>query len=123
MCQGAVTIDGDRVSKNLAYYVIAHASKFVRPGSVRISSTQKGDKTVGLTEDEERRGTGAMRVALYENNDILPNVAFHTPDGKIVLIVANDSYNVNRFRIKYNGKIANVRLEPGAVGTYVWDKE
>lgn len=120
MCQGAVTIDGNMVSKNLAYYVIAHASKFVRPGSVRISSTQKGDKTVSLTEDEERRGTNAMRVGIYENFDILPNVAFRTPDGKIVLIVANDSYTVNRFRIKYHGKIASVRLEPGAVGTFVW---
>lgn len=35
MCQGALTIDKDSVSRNLAYYVIAHASKFVRPGSVR----------------------------------------------------------------------------------------
>ena len=33
MCQGAITIDGDQVSRNLAYYAVAHASKFVRPGS------------------------------------------------------------------------------------------
>lgn len=32
MCQGALTIDKDSVSRNLAYYVIAHASKFVAPG-------------------------------------------------------------------------------------------
>ena len=120
MCQGAVTIDKDEVTKNLAYYTIAHASKFVRPGSVRISSTQKGDKIISLTEDEERRGTGAMRVGISENYDIFPNVAFRTPDGKIVLIVVNDSSNSNFFRIKYHGKFANVRLQPGAVGTYVW---
>ncbi len=38
LCLGAVTIDGNTVTRNPAYYVIAHASKFVRPGSVRIGS-------------------------------------------------------------------------------------
>ncbi|HBC78543.1 MAG TPA: glucosylceramidase, partial [Bacteroidales bacterium] len=54
MCQGAITINGDIVSRNIAYYTIAHASKYIRPGSVRIASTNKGDKTVGLYEDEQR---------------------------------------------------------------------
>jgi O-glycosyl hydrolase len=31
------------VSLNLAYYTIAHVSKFVRPGSVRIGSTWRSD--------------------------------------------------------------------------------
>jgi len=123
MCQGAVTIDKDMYTKNIAFYTIAHASKFIRPGSIRIASTQKGDKVISLTEDEEQRGKGAMRVGISENYDILPNVAFRTPDGKIVLIVANDSFNTNAFRIKYNGKLANIRLQPGAVGTYVWKQE
>jgi glucosylceramidase len=118
MCQGAVTIDGDKVSRNIAYYVIAHASKFVRPGSVRIGSTNKGDAAVQLTTDEEQREV--VRVAVLKNNDALPNVAFRTPDGKIVLIVANDSYATGNFRIQYEGQYANIRLQPGAVGTYVW---
>ena len=37
---GAVTIDGDKVVRNPGYYVVAHASKFVRPGSVRIHSSE-----------------------------------------------------------------------------------
>ena len=37
ICQGAVTIDKDSVTNNLAYYAMAHTSKFVRPGSVRIA--------------------------------------------------------------------------------------
>jgi glucosylceramidase len=118
MCQGAVTLDGDKVSRNLAYYTIAHASKLVRPGSVRIASTNRGDQAVALTDDEER--PGAVRVAVIDNADVLPNVAFKTPEGKIVLIVANDSYIVNTFRVQYNGQFANLRLNPGAVGTYVW---
>jgi glucosylceramidase len=90
----------------------------VRPGSVRIASTGRGDQTVSLTDDEER--TGAVRVTVIENADVLPNVVFKTPEGKIVLIVANDTYSVNSFRVQYNGQFVNLRLNPGAVGTYVW---
>ena len=118
MCQGAVTLDGDKVTRNVAYYVAAHASKFVRPGSVHIASTNRGDQSVSLTTDEER--PEVVRVSIISNNDALPNVAFKTPEGKIVLIVANDSYAVTSFRIQHNGQYASLRLNPGAVGTYIW---
>ena len=98
MCQGAITIDKDAVSLNLAYYTIAHASKFVRPGSVRIGSTRRGDQTVAMTEDEER--PGSKRMAVIESTQVLPNVAFQTPDGKIVLIVANDTQSVGSFSVQ-----------------------
>lgn len=118
MCQGAITIDRDAVSFNLAYYTIAHASKFVRPGSVRIGSTNLGDQTVSITEDEER--PGVKRATVIANTQVLPNVAFRTPEGKIVLIVANDTQSVSSFTVQYKGESANVRLNPGAVGTYIW---
>jgi glucosylceramidase len=118
MCQGAVTIDGDSVSKNIAYYVVAHASKFVTPGSVRISSTQPGDMAVGLTSDEERREV--VRVSLSKSTDVLPNVAFRTPEGKTVLIVANDSGSTSSFRIQFRSMTAAIKLAPGSVGTYIW---
>ena len=118
MCQGAITISGDTITRNVAYYVIAHASKFVRPGSVRIASTNRGDKTVSLFEDEQR--PGVFRAMLIENTENLPNVAFRTPQGKIVLIVVNDTFSANSFRIQWNGKFVSLRLNPGAVGTYVW---
>ena len=92
-CQGAVTIDGDKVTRNIAYYSVAHASKFVRPGSVRIAS---------------------------DENDILQNVAFKTPDGKKVLIVANTSKEAQTFNIKYKGKTAAATLDGGSVATYIW---
>ncbi len=38
-CKGAITIEGANYFKNVAYYIIAHASKFVPAGSVRISSS------------------------------------------------------------------------------------
>jgi len=59
-------------------------------------------------------------MAVMENTQTLPNVAFKTPDGRIVLIVANDTQSVNSFVVQYNGQFANVRLNPGAVGTSVW---
>lgn len=92
-CQGAVTIDKDAIKRNIAYYSIAHASKFVRPGSVRIASN---------------------------NSDKLPNVAFKTPDGKKVLIVANTSDSAQSFNIKYQGKALTTTLDKGSVGTYIW---
>jgi glucosylceramidase len=118
MCQGAVTINGDRVGKNIGYYVVAHASKFVTPGSVRIASTQVGDMSVDLTNDEERREV--VRVATISNNDVLPNVAFRRPDGKIVLIVANDRLNASSFTVRHKSRMAVIRLDPGDVGTYIW---
>ncbi|WP_121808346.1 glycoside hydrolase family 30 protein [Mucilaginibacter kameinonensis] len=93
MCQGAVTIDKNEVKKNVAYYSVAHASKFVRPGSVRIASN---------------------------SSETLPNVAFKTPDGKKVLIVANTGNGAQDFTIKYQGKILAVKLDKGSVGTYIW---
>jgi glucosylceramidase len=93
MCQGAVTIDKNAVKRNLAYYSIAHASKFVRPGSVRIASN---------------------------TSDKLPNVAFKTPDGKRVLIIANSSDASQDFNIKYQGQEISATLDKGSVGTYIW---
>ena len=93
MCQGAVTIDGDEVTRNLAYYAMAHFSKFVRPGSVRIGSSSPA---------------------------MLPNVAFKAPGGKLVLIVVNAGNARQEFVVRYHGKSLKTRLNEGAVGTYVW---
>jgi glucosylceramidase len=119
MCQGALTVDGDNIARNLAYYVIAHASKFVVPGSERIGSTDRDDSSVGLYEDEQM--PGVFRTLLNDKVASLPNVAFRRPDGKIVLIVVNDTYDVRQFRIQFRGQYASLNLEPGAVGTYVWN--
>lgn len=92
-CLGAITIDGDMVQRNPAYYIIAHAAKLVRPGSVRIgSNTPEG----------------------------LPNVAFRTPAGKIVLIVLNTGAAAKTFSIGYNQKEVMQTLAPGAVATFSW---
>ncbi len=92
-CLGAITINGDSVTRNSAYYIIAHASKFVRPGSKRIASSNLED---------------------------LPNVAFLTADGKIVLIVYNDSKSKQTFDVRYDGTHIAAVLNADAVGTIVF---
>ena len=93
VCQGAFTINGTAVSRNTSYYIIAHASKFVRPGSVRVASNITGN---------------------------LQNVAFLTPTGKKVLIVLNDNTTATTFTVQFNGKNFSTTLNGYAVGTYVW---
>lgn len=90
-CQGAVTI-GEGIRRDVAYYALAHVSKFVRPGSTRISSDLQPS---------------------------LPNVAFKTPSGSVVLIVANEAATTTEFAIKYQGKTATASLPGNSAGTYV----
>ena len=92
-CLGAVTIDGDAIVRNPAYYIVAHASKFVRPGSVRIDSNIP---------------------------DGLPNAAFITPDGKLAVVVLNDSGSEKTFNIKNGNKTITTTLAKGAVGSFIW---
>jgi glucosylceramidase len=94
-CQGAITVGLSGVSRNVSYYIVAHASKFVRPGAVRIASDIP--TTAGTLE----------------------NVAFKNTDGSKVLIVLN-SGGVQSFNISFNSKMVNTVLQPGAVATYVW---
>lgn len=92
-CKGALTISGGGVMRNVAYYIIAHASKFVPPGSVRISSNISGN---------------------------LHNVAFLTPSGKKVLIVENDGNDTQTFNVKFKDLWFTASLPAGAVATYIW---
>ena len=93
-CKGAITINSSaNFDRNVGYYIVAHASKFVPAGSVRIASTVSGS---------------------------LNNVAFSTPGGKKVLIIENDGNAAQLFNVKYNGKWITTSLESGSVGTYVW---
>jgi glucosylceramidase len=92
-CLGTVTVNGNVVTRNPAYYILAHASKFVRPGSVRVSTNMPGN---------------------------IPNVAFRTPEGKKVLIVINTAPVKKNFNVKFRGNTVQLSLESGAAATYIW---
>ena len=92
-CKGALTLGGT-VTRNVGYYIVAHASKFVPAGSVRIGSNITGS---------------------------LENVAFKTPAGKKVLVVENDGTSDATFNINFNSKWTATTLPAGAVGTYIWN--
>jgi len=92
-CKGALTISGT-ITRNVAYYIIAHASRFVPPGSVRVASNV---------------------------SSALQTVAFKTPAGKKVLIVENDGATDASFNIRFNNKWTVTTLPAGAVGTYTWN--
>jgi len=92
-CKGAVTLSGT-VTRNVGYYIVAHASKFVPAGSVRIGSNITGG---------------------------LQNVAFKTPSGSKVLVVENDGTSATTFNIRFKNKWTATTLPAGAVGTYIWN--
>jgi glucosylceramidase len=91
-CEGAITINSG-YTRNVSYYTLAHASKFVPAGSVRIESNSL---------------------------PTLPNVAFITPDGRKVLIVLNNSDKTETFNIGFDKKFATTSLGSGSVATFVW---
>lgn len=119
-CHGAVTIAGDKWHRNIAFYGLAHASEFVPAGSYRISSTSPNDKGTILFEDEQSVGT--MRAVEYEHSGVLPNVAFETPDGRIVLVVANTHSSSESVWVRYHGKYCEIPVESGSVVTLEWNK-
>lgn len=92
-CKGALTLDG-AVNRNVGYYIIAQASRFVPPGSVVVSS-------------------------IVPDNS-LPNVAFITPEGKKVLLVLNDKTTAAQFNIRVGSRQAVANLPAGTAATFVW---
>ncbi|MCC7503790.1 MAG: glucosylceramidase [Saprospiraceae bacterium] len=95
-CKGALTIDdAGNITRNVSYYIVAHAAKFVPPGSVRIGST-------------------------LSYGSALHQVAFRTPEGKTALVVLNESNDLATFNIHYHGKWIVSSLYGGNAGTYVF---
>jgi glucosylceramidase len=91
-CKGALTIDGAIITRNVPYYIIAHVSKFIPTGSVRIAHTAVAN---------------------------LPAVAFKTPESKIVMLVINDAESAQSVNIKLGDKWVKVDMSAGTVATII----
>ena len=87
--RGVLTIDQNtgQVTRNVEYYVLGHASKFVDEGAVRIGSTSVA---------------GAIET-----------VAFRNPDSTRVLIALNNSNNTRTFQVAWRGEVFAYTLQGG----------
>ena len=96
-CRGVITIDSRTgvVTRNFDYYALAHASRFVRPGAVRIAS----DSDVARLES-----------VAFQNAD----------DGSIALIVLNGAANAREFTVRIGSRSFRHNLPGASVATYLW---
>ncbi|MBK0379874.1 glycoside hydrolase family 30 beta sandwich domain-containing protein [Mucilaginibacter segetis] len=92
-CLGGITVSGTSITRNVGYYIIAHASKFVRPGAVRIASNVAGN---------------------------IQNVAFKNSDGSKVVIALNTGSSSVSFKLKWGAESFTYSLAAGAVVTFKW---
>ncbi|MXV14798.1 glucan endo-1,6-beta-glucosidase [Pedobacter sp. HMF7056] len=93
-CLGAITINSSTsYTRNVAYYIIAHLSKFVKPGAVRINSNIAGS---------------------------IQNVAFKNSDGTKVLLAGNNGGSAVTFKVKWGSQSFTYTLPAGATATFKW---
>ncbi|MBK6344715.1 MAG: glucan endo-1,6-beta-glucosidase [Bacteroidales bacterium] len=97
-CRGVITINSatGAITRNEEYYSIAHFSKFVGPGAVRIATTIPQS---------------------------LPNVmavGFQNTNGSKVLVVANDNSGAKAFSVNQGSVNYSYTLPAKSVATFVW---
>lgn len=95
-CRGVVTISSSgNAVRNVEYFALGHASKFVRQGAVRIASSS---------------GVQGLESVAFQNAD----------DASTVLIVLNGGAVARTFVVRANGKAFTATLPVSSVATYVW---
>lgn len=95
-CRGVVTVNDDgTVTKELEYYALGHASKFLRPGAVRVASSVPAGAPVS-------------------------NVAFENRDGSQVLVAYNSTGIKQHFSVQVGTRHVTETLAAGAAATYRW---
>jgi glucosylceramidase len=95
-CRGVVTIHSTtgEITRNPEYYALAHASRFVRPGAVRIGSSAPSG---------------------------LETVAFRNPDDRsTALIVLNTKTTPSQLIVRVGQNSFTTSLPNGAVATFTW---
>jgi glucosylceramidase len=109
-CRGLLTVDpkshGFSVSTDA--YVLGQVGHFVKPGAVRLATTDeptfyKRGKALGLVDD-----TGIL------------NVAYADPSGKLVLVTYNSDTTAVTVHISDGTKEFTAKLPAGAMTTFTW---
>ena len=88
-----VDIETDEVYYTPIYYTMAHFSKFIRPGALRIGME---------TDDKDLQATAAQN-----------------PDGTIAIVVFNEDNRAKNFTIELNGSSKSISIDPQAIQTIV----
>ena len=84
--------DGSDYNKTLSYYFIGHFSKFIKPGAVRVAYS-KYISDIYVT-------------------------AFKNPDGKLIVVVYNGSWNDTEFNMCIKKKRIKDCIEKDSIITY-----
>jgi len=92
-CKGAFTIQGDRISRNVSYYIIGQASKYIP--------------------------VGAQRVESISNFATIKTVGFILPNGKKASLVLNTGKEVSIHLLEGNNNI-KFEMPAQSVSTIVW---
>ena len=94
-CVAPVLVDTetDEVYYTPIYYTMAHFSKFIRPGALRIGME---------TDDKDLQATAAQN-----------------PDGTIAIVVFNEDNRAKTFTIELNGSSKSISIDPQAIQTIV----
>ncbi len=97
-CRGVVEVQrtGNTYTKNLDYYALGHASKFVYPGAARIGSNSYGQGNI-------------------------ETVAFHNPNGTKVLVAHNSGTSARTFAVRWGDRSFDYTLAAGAAVTFHWN--
>ena len=95
-CRGVVTIDtaSGAITRNVEYWSLAHANRFVSPGARRIDSSSDVDG--------------------------LKSAAFRNPDGSVALIVLDTADAARTFAVHAGRRGFTYVIAPGAVVTFRW---
>ncbi|NRR28751.1 glycosyl hydrolase [Oxalobacteraceae bacterium] len=95
-CRGLLTIplDGGAPLRNVEYYALGHASRFVQPGALRIASNSR------------QQG--------------VDHVAFANPDGSLVLIAVNPADSPRGIAVRLGNQGFRYRLPGASVATFRW---
>jgi len=99
-CYAVVMIDKDtkEISYRPQYYGLGHATKFTKPGAVRIFSSNTPK-------------TG------------IKNVAFENKDDSIVCLVTNSNETAKDVKISFKGKSFAYAMPAKSVVTFIWNKK
>jgi len=94
-CRGVVTIDptSGAITRNVEYYVLGHASRFVLPGAYRVSAVKHGDE---------------VEAAAFVNPDVTRIAILYRKSGEGFVTIAMD------------GERYSVALPNGSVATLRW---